>query len=935
MFGKALMIKKNPYLSFSQNIMEYFAIIGYQENFVHQILDSYKKKENKYPPKIISCITSSCDYGLVDNKVIIKQVYPENPLVIFINKNDANQEFPPTSRVIYSFCFDSTDGKTKLFYVCYAFKFYERYKYYLTENIYEEYYIPKAFCIISQYYYFSFFDYICKNLYSLISNKELNIPIEITIYNIVNFIPSPINYSLHLDLFSYYFDTPEVDIGQLTGYPYLDFDLSEIFNLLPINLFLEIYLLTVIEQSMIIFSSNLEILNMVMFIMYILNYPCTDSTYFWHIVSVSKDDFTDENNFVGKIMVSLIGINSSYDENLDTSPFGRYHFIVDLDNKKIFLKQADRITEKGEINDFRNLEDLFPFLQNIIRDKDKNIETIFLKQFIDRLRKSLEFILSRNPEFTPNPKNKYVNFFKSSKEIIEKNKRIQELFYDFMLNLLTIFYQDYSLTCTFEKITKDNPAEWIKRVYKLRNIEENIEINENEEYFCYLFRIGVKYKTYYENFILNHEVLDDFKIPFYFSEEIINIKMKDVSNKIINRLSLFNIIDSIYYSNSQRIVNITLNNIYSEYMDKLKNYFIQFQNQDKNSNNSIINNNKQLIVLNKSIINKYIFLLNNLYDKEKLKELYPSIRIQEGELISTIDRRHIYNVIQNNFEQKDFIELFHYLIYALVYVFAIASPLHSCNKMQIYLDDLIQKLSLIKFFLRQHIYILIKTFFKYYCIHKSNDIYPDLNISNIKLYYYNLTDFLKKNLVIPNEEMMKILDHFFDNLIYKERDSIVFERPNIEIDSDANFEIQRDINFICFMKHCFTSKKIFKPDTMVKAAMKENKNCNVVIRGGKKQVQPTVEIKIKDYVYSSEFFAPKKVYKLIQQTFNEFFDVEGLDMKKLKIKNVRDVIANLILYGLELNLISKNNQELLPVNYLVYTLYLFRNHEEKYGIDKK
>ena len=178
--------------------------------------------------------------------------------------------------------------------------------------------------------------------------------------------------------------------------------------------------------------------------------------------------------------------------------------------------------------------------------------------------------------------------------------------------------------------------------------------------------------------------------------------------------------------------------------------------------------------------------------------------------------------------------------------------------MQIYLDDLIQKLSLIKFFLRQHIYVLIKTFFKYYCIHKRSNIYPHLNISNIKLYYYNLINFLKENLILPNEEMMKILNYFFDNLIYKERDSIVFERPNIEIDSDANFQIQRDINFICFMKHCFTSKKVFKPDILVKAAMKENKNCNVVIRGGKKQVQPTVEIKIKDYVYSSEFFAPKK-----------------------------------------------------------------------------
>ena len=46
---------------------------------------------------------------------------------------------------------------------------------------------------------------------------------------------------------------------------------------------------------MIFFSSNLELLNMIMFIMYILNYPCNDSTFFWHIVSVSKDNFDSDN----------------------------------------------------------------------------------------------------------------------------------------------------------------------------------------------------------------------------------------------------------------------------------------------------------------------------------------------------------------------------------------------------------------------------------------------------------------------------------------------------------------------------------------------------------------------------------------------------------------------------------------------------------------
>ena len=48
-------------------------------------------------------------------------------------------------------------------------------------------------------------------------------------------------------------------------------------------------------------------------------------------------------------------------------------------------------------------------------------------------------------------------------------------------------------------------------------------------------------------------------------------------------------------------------------------------------------------------------------------------------------------------------------------------------------------------------------------------------------------------------------------------------------------------------------------------------------------------------------------------------------MSKLKIKNVRDVITNLIQYGLVLN----QEKDFLPVDFLVYTLYLMKDLEEK------
>lgn len=64
---------------------------------------------------ILSSIIPKSDYGLVDNKLIISQVYPENPIVIFNDKNNPLFEPPSATNMIYSFCFDSQDGKEKYF----------------------------------------------------------------------------------------------------------------------------------------------------------------------------------------------------------------------------------------------------------------------------------------------------------------------------------------------------------------------------------------------------------------------------------------------------------------------------------------------------------------------------------------------------------------------------------------------------------------------------------------------------------------------------------------------------------------------------------------------------------------------------------------------------------------------------------------------------
>ena len=942
---KDLLIKKYPYFGYSQNLIECFSIIGYEENSLPQIIEEFKanNNNNSFSPVILSSIISNRDYGIIDNDLIISQIFPENPSFINSNTITTNvrsglnreiKEMTKTKNIIYSFMIDSPDGKKKLFYTCFGFIFYEIYKYYDSNNNLfnlEEYFIPKAFCIISQYSYFSLFHYICDNLYNILVENSEKMPLELIIYNIVNFIPSPINYNFNYNLFTYELEIPSYNLPQLSGYPYLDFDLTEIFNILPLNSILEIFLLTLLEQSILFFSSNLEILNMVMFIFYSLNYPCNDSTYFWHIVSISKKDLNEENRFVGQIMSSLLGVNTTYDESINTFAFGDYHFIVDIDNKKVFLKESNN-ADKKEIENLTNLRSYF---QNIIKEKEKNSDSIFLKQYIEQLKKDLENILTKEEQGNPKIK-KDICFFDNPGEK-EKNKLIQECFYNFILNLLMYFYQKINIDITLNKI---KIKEKVKEINKREEEEEEKALNEQEEYFCELFKSTSKYKIYFENFIQNSDAHESLKIPLIFSEEFINIKIRSNKKQIPLKLSFLNIIDNLYKNSENNTIKISVNNFYFQYLeDKLKNYFNEYNSEYKEHN--INSNDKKLFCLNKNIIHKYVYLLNNLYEKNKLKELFPSIKIKK-ESIHLIDKKIICQTIQNALEKNDLIKTSNYLLYALIYMFSILMPLYSYRDVLFYIDKLLPCLKQIDFFSRFYIYIIIQTLYKYYLINIEKNKFPDMKYNNIKIYIYLFLSHLKEQNILPNEEIYLIENKFSGKNIFNIRTSYRQKNNNLIIEEiDNKYEEELDLKdkniFQIFMKYNFGFKGYFKPKLIIKSLMKEKGDFNVAFKdefnkngnNDKKRKTPLVIIKIKEDIYRSELYSPKKIFKVAQIIYKEFINNNNLDIKNINIKILRELLINLIQYSIELNDLN------IPYEFLVNGLYMIRNLNNKNKIDNK
>jgi len=915
---KKNLIEKYPYLGYSPNLIEYFGIVGYQEEFVPTIIKEMSKTGstiaiNPFAPTILNSVISSIDYGITDNDLMLKQIYPDNPNLIKANPNEYNEQLPPPSSIIYSFCFDSTDGKKKLFYTCYGYKFYEKYKNPTKMN--EIYYVPKAFTIISQYAFYNTFHYICENLWNYIySDVKKTLPLEIVIYSLLNYLPAPMNYNINLSIFDSLLNIKPIKLEQLTGYPYIDFDLSEIFNLLPINLVLQIYILTFLEQKMLFFSQNLELLNMVMYIMFLLNYPINDSVYFWHIVSVSINDFHEENRFVSQVMDSLLGVNALYDESIDTSAFGSYHYIVDLDNKKIILKTFELETiDEEDVNDLIKIQD---FIDNSLRDR--NIESTFLKNTIKELKTGVEAVLTKDINYTPNPRNKYVNFFKISPKTLEKNKKIQENFYNFCLNILMVFYRDNELNTSFDKITNEENKLKSELIIK----DKNVTLTEPEKLFCEFFRDSVKYKIYYENFIQNFETMKIFKIPFMFSEEFINLKLNDIDNKALSDISFFAIIDTLYMQSMPQTINVTINNLVSEYNEKMKKEFAHF---DYNKKKVL---DKQLFCLDRKILNRFIYLLNNKFDNEEKMELFPSSRLKTGDFISFVDKRCIKDIIQNYLITTNIIKTQHCIIYSIVYVFAMTMSLLPDAYLLTFLCEVLKSLDDVPFFKRYCINIIIQTFHNYYLINLKTNSYPQMTLNKMKIYYYMTVNYFKQNGMIPDEDIMSVLSYFFGGTILQERESsggssISSEDKELELISKTPFDIKFKHNFFCYVQYSFTGEGTFKQKKLVKSALKENRNSNIVINASpKKKLFPIIVVKIKDYVYTSRFFSPIKILKSVNLLFSDFFENYNFDLRKCDIRSLREIITNLIQYGLELNTVH------VPFDFLIHTLYYLKDIEK-------
>ena len=659
-----------------------------------------------------------------------------------------------------------------------------------------------------------------------------------------------------------------------------------------------------------------------MYIMYVLNYPCNDSTYFMHIVSVNKYSLIDENKFVGKFMSSLLGVHASYNKNINTFAFGSYHHVVDIDNKKIIYREAPTMSiyDREESSKIIKIDN---YVKNIL--KERNVNSQFLKNPLVKLKTSLEnFMQEKSKHFNNNQKNtNFVNFLKDEIKNIPINGQIIRYFFDFNLTIMSRFYRDNQLDTSFDKIINDESSNFSDPMLN------SSLCCEEEKLFLNFYRNSVKYRIYFDNFLKDFEVMDVFRIPFLLSEIFLEMKIKDPKRINCYNIDYFNIFEHLYRITTDKkeiTKKINFEDFHNLYFEKMKKCFnkinlddVQFQNSEISKNTK---NNINMINLNRKTINRYIYLLANYFDKSDLDMIFSSKKDNE---IKEINREEILIIIKNKFIENKFFSSEDFLVYALVYIISLTIIFMPYNKMINSFIDIQKSFEHVKYFLREFLYIIIKSIYKYYLINKETKNYPSMTISYVKMYLCLLGNYIRQKFICPNEEIMTIFKLFFTNIIYQERQEIIDR--NIK-DNDSSIEnideIYKSKNYLIINKYCFTKSKMYKSGEIVNRGMKEFTNTILGLNVKNRTLTPKIEIKLKDYIFSSNVFSPLKMFQDSEKIYNDFFEKNNLNISTLNIRPIREIIVNLIFYGKEL----KNRS--FPIAYLMNTLYILKDFETQF-----
>ena len=747
-----------------------------EQNNYNSNLNLYEIPFSEYPI-ILNDISSNYSKISIDNEQIIEMIFPNKPY-FYISINDEKKNKP----IYYSVVFNSNphDGKnSKKSINGLAHIFYKEYS---IEDKKTSIFFPCCFCIISEYpFYYSFLTLmqIIKELF----HKTINIPIEIILYNIIAFTPSPINQNIEIDfnkkdiipmpilrattytnqaykknfmnqnLFNERQSgsikklLPKIHFDLLTGYPIFECNLSKILlTNLPSSVIVEIFIYTLLEKDIIFFSKNMEYLSLIIYSFINLNYPLNDSEYYWINASVSFETLMNENSpFVGKTFSSMIGVNDNYDADLiKKCNHIKNHILIDLDKGVVYNKNIKNDIILNSVKKYCK--------SGGISKKEKNILNVSIKKLYNKLE-----------EFKLKLKNQYKTKFLDYDENIKlRNREIQEEFYQFILKISIYFYQNLSYII---KMLDEDTIQFDKEFKKYNYFPE-------EKTFLNQMKDTMKFDSFVSRFIQSYDTIDLYKIPFSFTEEyisLLNNKYKpSIENCFTDSFNFLENIDSLYLSNiknSKQTLIINFDSFDEYYYNSLekrfKRHLFEYIGQTyeiKEKGQKLTNSFNNLKYIGYYLNNDFLMLYINFIKRQKNEELIKIIphykRLLENEIIS-FELNEIENLIEKNAIDKHTLDESDILCSCILILFCLSIQLLNTKDLN-FLYPLLTCIFAKNYYIFRKYYSLMCDIFYRLLEDANNKNLTTKKLTYINFYYPMLNKFTNEN-IFPNELLLKVI----------------------------------------------------------------------------------------------------------------------------------------------------------------------------------
>ena len=623
---------KYPFCGVASNLIDKFLVIGYEQRAIEYALQKNKRKNiNNFKNNPLQYIEFNsrpvimneicCLYSKIsqDNDKVLEYIFPNYPKMFLIDKkdikenSDVNEEINDYS-VIFSLNPVNDDSSKNSFnglgYVFYIKKEHRN----KNNEIDLILYYPISYVILSDYPYYYHFNKICKNVFLQMKKVSDEIPIDIILYNAIKHCPSPININLNLSFGAqlankdkdkksldkilnqlYQNSKKEINSGipyiffsQLSGYPFIDINLSFIFNLLEPQLIIKIFIFTFLEYDLVFVSSHPGILNIIMYIFANLNYPFNDSIYYWHIFSLSQKEFMLGSFMSSRTYTAITGICCEYSDDIETSKKISEHFLVDIDNKNCLLITNPKKVDKDMIENIMTLnyyiESCIPDVEENKAKNDEKINNegnnknnfndgINLYEAITNLGIALNRRFRSVTNVNYNESNYKPSFFihydnESEIDMMKENIQIQRAFYNFIVQIMATFYNEKIVENVEIEVKQENreeekneikgeKEEKKEKILSITINQENKGNKKSEEQqeltnaqiagltFRKLFNLCSKKTSFLENFCKNHDCIDISKIPYSFFNELFYFS-KIGENNCLDGIDIFKIIDQFY-----------------------------------------------------------------------------------------------------------------------------------------------------------------------------------------------------------------------------------------------------------------------------------------------------------------------------------------------------------------------------------------------------